>query len=152
MQQVKKCCLDRQTVIEYNKVFRETCPDQDLDWLQTAVKGELMKNPCNIKNQAAGLSQAVARLRKDPDCIEKTTKHLEQLRRQIAENAVHENYIVCLECGQKLFEINEEHLALHNLTSAEYKAIYGYDQASLLQCRAISKIETLLSLKPSEKR
>lgn len=58
---------------------------------------------------------------------------------------LHENFIICQECGSKLWILTEDHLAQHGLTMSEYRQTYGYDTTTPLQCRSLSRIFALLA-------
>ena len=53
-----------------------------------------------------------------------------------AEDALGEETIICLECGQKFKSITAPHLKYHGLTPEEYKERWGYDPDTSLMSKS----------------
>lgn len=56
------------------------------------------------------------------------------------EEAIQEDYIVCLECGKSFRMLSKAHLALHNLSPLEYKQKWAYDKNTSLTCKSLLRL------------
>lgn len=55
------------------------------------------------------------------------------------KQAIRKKTITCVECGKTFKTITKRHLESHGLTSAEYKAKWGYPKGQPLSCRDTAK-------------
>lgn len=53
--------------------------------------------------------------------------------------AIKEKSVTCLECGKKFKILTKRHLALHDLTPAEYKEKYGYRKGQSLVAKSLAR-------------
>lgn len=56
-----------------------------------------------------------------------------------ASEAIQDDYILCLECGDKPKELGKKHLQHHGLTAAEYRQKHGYSPNQALMCHNLSR-------------
>lgn len=56
-----------------------------------------------------------------------------------AKKAIKEKTISCMECGRAFKIITKKHLALHNLTPAEYREKWGYKRNTPLACKSLQR-------------
>ena len=56
-----------------------------------------------------------------------------------AKKAIKEKTISCMECGRVFKIITKKHLALHELTPAEYREKWGYKRNTPLACKALQR-------------
>ncbi len=56
-----------------------------------------------------------------------------------ALNALKEQSVTCLECGQTFKVLTKKHLAKHGLTTEQYKEKYGYKKTQPLVCRSLQR-------------
>jgi ROS/MUCR transcriptional regulator protein len=54
--------------------------------------------------------------------------------------AVRQESVVCLLCGGSYRQLTNTHLASHGMTSASYKARFGYNRRRPLQCLALQQV------------
>jgi len=54
--------------------------------------------------------------------------------------AVSEDEIVCLICGQAFRQLTNTHLQSHGMTAADYKQNFGYNAGRPLMCHALRRI------------
>lgn len=64
---------------------------------------------------------------------------LGDLRRD-PRQAVEEEQIVCLMCGQRFRQLTNTHLRAHQLTAGAYKERFGYNRGRPLMCRALARL------------
>ncbi|MDY7000684.1 MAG: MucR family transcriptional regulator [Thermodesulfobacteriota bacterium] len=55
------------------------------------------------------------------------------------KKAIREKSIVCLECGKSFKVLTKRHLAVHGLTTPEYKEKYGYSKGTSLVCKGLAR-------------
>ena len=55
------------------------------------------------------------------------------------KRAIREKSIVCLECGKSFKVLTKRHLAIHNLTPAEYKEKYEYKKGTSLIAKGLAR-------------
>jgi len=55
------------------------------------------------------------------------------------KRAIRERSIICLECGKSFKIITKRHLAIHGMTTDEYKAKHGYPRATALICKSLAR-------------
>lgn len=56
-----------------------------------------------------------------------------------AKKAIKEKTISCMECGRAFKIITKKHLALHDLTPAEYREKWGYKRNTPLACKSLQR-------------
>ena len=56
-----------------------------------------------------------------------------------AKKAIKEKTISCMECGRSFKIITKKHLAMHNLTPAEYREKWGYKRNTPLACKSLQR-------------
>ena len=56
-----------------------------------------------------------------------------------AKKAIKEKTISCMECGRSFKIITKKHLALHDLTPAEYREKWGYKRNTPLACKSLQR-------------
>lgn len=56
-----------------------------------------------------------------------------------AKKAIKEKSISCMECGRVFKIITKKHLALHELTPAEYREKWGYKRNAALACKSLQR-------------
>ncbi len=55
------------------------------------------------------------------------------------KKSVKEKSVTCLECGKTFKILTKRHLAIHGLTSEEYRAKYGMKKNTALVCKALQR-------------
>ena len=55
------------------------------------------------------------------------------------KKSVKEKSVTCLECGKSFKILTKRHLALHGLTSEEYRAKYGMKKNAPLVCKTLQR-------------
>lgn len=55
------------------------------------------------------------------------------------KKAIREKSCICLECGKSFKVITKRHLALHDLTPAEYKEKWGYKKGTSLIAKSLAR-------------
>lgn len=55
------------------------------------------------------------------------------------KKAIREKSIICLECGKSFKVLTKRHLALHELTAAEYKEKWGYTKKTSLVSKGLAR-------------
>jgi predicted transcriptional regulator len=55
------------------------------------------------------------------------------------KKAIKEKSITCLECGKTFKVLTKRHLAMHELTPAEYKAKFGYKKGQSLIAKGLAR-------------
>ncbi len=55
------------------------------------------------------------------------------------KKALKEKSVTCLECGKTFKILTKRHLAVHNLTPAEYREKYGYRKNAPLVCKSLQR-------------
>jgi predicted transcriptional regulator len=55
------------------------------------------------------------------------------------KKAIREKSIVCLECGKSFKVLTKRHLAMHNLTPAEYKEKHDYKKGTSLIAKGLAR-------------
>ncbi len=58
----------------------------------------------------------------------------QQTKQPSPRDSIHEDYVVCLECGRKMRHITKSHLKTHGLTTKEYKKKHGFRMRDSLAC------------------
>ena len=56
-----------------------------------------------------------------------------------AKKSIKEKSVTCLECGKSFKVLTNRHLAMHGLTSEEYREKYGLKKGTALVCKALQK-------------
>ena len=56
-----------------------------------------------------------------------------------AKKSIKEKSVTCLECGKSFKILTQRHLALHDLTSEEYRDKYGLKKGTALVCKALQR-------------
>ena len=56
-----------------------------------------------------------------------------------AKKAIKEKTISCMECGRSFKIITKKHLALHDLSPAEYREKWGYKRNTPLACKSLQR-------------
>ncbi len=56
-----------------------------------------------------------------------------------AKTSIKEKSVVCLECGKSFKIITRRHLAMHDLTPAEYREKHGFPKKAPLACKALQR-------------
>jgi predicted transcriptional regulator len=54
--------------------------------------------------------------------------------------AIADEHIVCLVCGRALRQLTNTHLRLHGITTADYKARFGYNRGRPLMARTLLRV------------
>ena len=67
--------------------------------------------------------------------------HVEEIQSALAPNiepseSIHEQEIICMECGKGFKQLTPTHLNKHNLTASEYREKYGFRNSQALAARA----------------
>ncbi|MCE5335691.1 MAG: MucR family transcriptional regulator [Desulfobacteraceae bacterium] len=55
------------------------------------------------------------------------------------ENSIHNDKIVCLECGAEMRQLTQKHLITHGLSPKEYKKKYGFSMRTPLAAKSLTK-------------
>lgn len=55
------------------------------------------------------------------------------------KKAIKEKSVVCLECGKSFKILTKKHLAVHDLTTEEYKEKHGYKKTCPLVCKSLQR-------------
>ncbi len=54
-------------------------------------------------------------------------------------NSIHENRIICLECGIEMKQLTRRHLGLHGLNQRDYKKKWGFSMRTPLSAKSLSR-------------
>ena len=63
----------------------------------------------------------------------------EAISTEDVKKSVKEKSVTCLECGKSFKILTKRHLALHGLTTEEYRAKYGMKKNAPLVCKALQR-------------
>lgn len=55
------------------------------------------------------------------------------------KKAIREKSVICMECGKSFKVLTKRHLALHDLSPAEYKQKYGYKKSTALIAKGLAR-------------
>jgi predicted transcriptional regulator len=83
------------------------------------------------------------KLAEDGGFLLETGKPPEETVQEVAEkidpkSSIHEDKVICLECGVEMRQLTANHLSSHGLSSREYKKKYGFPQRQSLSAMSIS--------------
>lgn len=106
---------------------------------------EIVKAQANVRNMTEeeiasmikALSESIKKLSENEQ--EQTEEQSEQTPPVDPQKAIREKSVVCLECGKTFKVLTKRHLAVHNLTPAEYKEKWGYKKGAPLIARSLAR-------------
>jgi predicted transcriptional regulator len=55
------------------------------------------------------------------------------------ENSIHDDKIICLECGAEFKQLTQTHLSSHGMSPTEYKKKYGFSMRTPLYAKSLTK-------------
>ena len=86
-----------------------------------------------ISRFIATLASKLRALDGEDECVCTDTKT------EDAKKSIKEKSVTCLECGKSFKVLTKRHLAVHGLTTDEYKAKYGLKKGTALICKAMQR-------------
>ena len=104
--------------------------------LARAQAGVRVMSEDDIAKFVATLANKLRSIGENCTCAgeENTSVSADDVRKSVKEKSV-----TCLECGKSFKVLTKRHLAVHGLTSDEYKAKYGMKKNTALVCKALQR-------------